>query len=208
MGYIYKITNDINNKQYIGLTFKEDPFERWKKHLSDYKYMTQYSNRPLYVAMQKYGVQHFHFTIIDQQKDNNKLKEKQQYYIKLFNTYNQGYNATLGGDGNKKEIQQQEKKQIVNLYQQGYSIKQLSQKFHHKDSTISYILQELNCSINKNNQPKKVLQIDKETGEILNSFNSFLEAAKFLNKTGKGSHISEVCKGKRKSAYGFFWKTI
>ena len=36
MAYIYKITNDINNKVYIGKT-EQEPMRRWKSHLSKYK---------------------------------------------------------------------------------------------------------------------------------------------------------------------------
>lgn len=75
MGYIYKITNDINNKIYIGLTNLQNPVDRWKKHLQDYKKATLYSKRPLYEAMQKYGIQHFSFQIIEE-TDNTAEREK------------------------------------------------------------------------------------------------------------------------------------
>lgn len=207
MGFIYKITNDINNKGYIGLTFKEDPFERWKKHISDYQYMTKYSKRPLYIAMQKYGIQHFHFQVLIEQEDEEKLKELEKYYINLYNTYLNGYNATLGGDGHQ-QISLDQKKEIVSLYQKGQSINSLAKTFNHRTTTISNILQEFNCKQRDDFKPKKVLQLNKQTGQVLNQFNSFLQAAKFLNKTGNGGHISEVCSGKRKSAYGYFWKLI
>lgn len=205
MGFIYKITNDINDKLYIGLTFKEDPFDRWKKHLSDYKYMTKYSHRPLYQAMLEYGVDKFHFEIIEEQPDTEKLKEKQKYYIKLYNTFENGYNATIGGDGSVKEISKEEEEEIISLYEKGESISNLAVLFHHRSDIISNLLKKNNFTIESG--AKKVLQIDKETGKILNYFNSFMEAANFLGKTGKGSHISEVCSGKRKSAYGYYWKT-
>lgn len=62
--------------------------------------------------------------------------------------------------------------------------------------------------INKKPAKRGVRQIDKNTGEILNTFNSISEAYDFLGKTTKGSHISEVCKGKRKTAYGYKWEFI
>lgn len=37
LGYVYKITNDINGKVYIGKTELVDPYDRWKEHLQDYK---------------------------------------------------------------------------------------------------------------------------------------------------------------------------
>ena len=104
MGYIYKITNDINNKVYIGLTDLDNPIDRWTKHISEYNAARTYTKRPLYDAMYKYGIEHFHFEIIE--KTDN-LQEREQYWIKYYRSYIgfddcKGYNATLGGEGSKK----------------------------------------------------------------------------------------------------------
>lgn len=50
-----------------------------------------------------------------------------------------------------------------------------------------------------------VKQIDINTGEVINIFKSSAEAARFLG-VSKGSHITEVCKGYHKQAYGYFWQ--
>ena len=58
MSYIYKITNDINNKVYVGktnLTIEK----RFREHCTDSKKFT-IEKRPLYNAMNKYGIEHFH----------------------------------------------------------------------------------------------------------------------------------------------------
>ena len=55
-------------------------------------------------------------------------------------------------------------------------------------------------------EPKKVAQIDKDTNEVIQTFNSVGEAARFINKGS--SHITEVCNGKRKSAAKFVWKKV
>ena len=64
MGYIYKITNDVNGKMYIGKTERENPEDRWKEHLRGYK-KERFEKRPLYYAMNKYGTEHFHFEVIE-----------------------------------------------------------------------------------------------------------------------------------------------
>lgn len=51
---------------------------------------------------------------------------------------------------------------------------------------------------------KKVWQCDKKTHNKIQLFNSFAEAGKFIN--GSHSNIINVCKGKRKSAYGYYWE--
>jgi len=57
MPYIYVITNDVNEKQYVGKTL-ETIDKRFKQHIRD-RNRDEYRNRPLYRAMNKYGVDHF-----------------------------------------------------------------------------------------------------------------------------------------------------
>ena len=58
MAYIYRIINDINSKVYVGKT--ENPIEkRFKEHCVD-AFRDRNEKRPLYAAMRKYGIEHFH----------------------------------------------------------------------------------------------------------------------------------------------------
>lgn len=95
MGFIYKITNQLNDKAYIGLTTKTIE-ERWQDHLNSINRLKE--NRPLYYALAKYGPQNFSIEKIEE-IDNNHLGEREIYWIDFFDTYNNGYNATRGGDG-------------------------------------------------------------------------------------------------------------
>lgn len=52
---------------------------------------------------------------------------------------------------------------------------------------------------------RAVFQIDSETDKIIRKFESVAEAARAVGKA-KGSHITEVCKGKYKTAYGYKWE--
>lgn len=63
-------------------------------------------------------------------------------------------------------------------------------------------------SLSVRDERKAVEQYDLE-GNYINSFNNYMEAARSLGitSTGASSHISEVVRGKRKSAYGYIWKT-
>ena len=103
IAYIYKITNDVNGKMYVGKTRYINPEKRWKEHLNDYK-KTRCEKRPLYSAMNKYGEDHFHFEAIEEIKNDDIACEREKYWIEKFRTYVgfedcNGYNATLGGDG-------------------------------------------------------------------------------------------------------------
>lgn len=94
MAYIYSITNTINQKQYVGLTRQANPYDRWKQHLEDSKYRPSY---PIHLAINKYGVDNFKFRLIEECSDD-KVEEREIYYIAKFNTFYEGYNATLGGN--------------------------------------------------------------------------------------------------------------
>lgn len=94
---IYKITNLINQKSYIGKSKNIE--ERWKSHLRPSSWTAQ-PNKPLYRAFKKYGIQNFSFTVLEELLEyDKKSNEREKYWIQYFNTYKNGYNATLGGDG-------------------------------------------------------------------------------------------------------------
>lgn len=90
---IYKITNKINGKCYIGQS--NDIKRRWKEHRSKYSWKT---NHVIYRAFKKYGFENFTFEIVEE-CEIELLSEKEIYYISKFNTYNDGYNETAGGEG-------------------------------------------------------------------------------------------------------------
>ena len=93
-GYIYKVTNLINQKAYIGKTVGSIE-ERWKEHKRDCK---RFSDRPLYRALNKYGIDNFKVELVEE-VDIKNLSEREIYWIGYYHTYTEGYNATLGGDG-------------------------------------------------------------------------------------------------------------
>lgn len=110
MAYIYSITNLVNEKQYIGLTRYANPYDRWKKHLDKSKYNAEH---PIHRAISKYGSDNFKFRVLEECSDD-KVEEREIYYIEKFNTFYEGYNATLGGniryDTDAKPITQYNKK--------------------------------------------------------------------------------------------------
>ena len=112
---IYKVTNKINGKIYIGQTIKSLA-ERWGQHCRSKK-NTFFSR-----AIQKYGKENFTVEQIDVACDRDELDKKEQYWIAYFDSMNpqKGYNLTSGGftnkhisDDVKKRISQSEKGKIV-----------------------------------------------------------------------------------------------
>lgn len=85
---IYKITNKLSGKTYIG---QSNDIER---RLKEHKYK---KDIPIELAIQKYGVENFIFEILEE-CPLNELDEKEKYYINLYNTYRgNGYNCNEGG---------------------------------------------------------------------------------------------------------------
>lgn len=99
---IYKITNLITNKIYIGKT--NDSERRWKDHqrLAFTEGHKEY-NKALYQSMRKYGIENFIFELIEEIEEYDTLSgQREKYWVSYFDSYNNGYNETLGGDGGSK----------------------------------------------------------------------------------------------------------
>ena len=97
---IYKITNLINKHAYIGQS-KNIEF-RIKTHFK--KAFIEASDeyyKVLYIAIRKYGKENFKIEILEELPDATRaqLNARESYWIDYYNTYNNGYNETLGGDG-------------------------------------------------------------------------------------------------------------
>ena len=91
---IYKVTNKINGKVYIGQSV--DIGRRWREH------MTVKDDIYFHKAIQKYGVENFKWEVIEKCKKKD-LDEREIYWIEYYDSFNKGYNCTKGGDGNSGE---------------------------------------------------------------------------------------------------------
>lgn len=98
VGYIYFITNKVNGKKYVGKTI--DIERRLSRHFNDLKSGTHHSHK-LQRAFDKYGKENFivtyeTYTAITEEE----LSKLEMDIIKREDSYCNGYNETLGGDGN------------------------------------------------------------------------------------------------------------
>ena len=134
---IYKITNLINDKSYIGQSIHIE--ERWRKHRN---YPSEYSEYPLYRAFRKYGLENFSFEILEYCQENE-LNEKEKYYISLYQTFGQGYNQTEGGEGASGfpiKLSLQDIQEIYDLLlNSNISQRKIAQEFSVGEDTISEI---------------------------------------------------------------------
>ena len=90
---IYCIENLINGKRYVGQSI--DVYRRWSSHRNESVVSRDYF---LYQAFRKYGIENFCFFILEECNEEA-LNEREIYWIKQFDTFNNGYNMTLGGAG-------------------------------------------------------------------------------------------------------------
>lgn len=100
---IYKITNTITKKIYIGQSI--DIYRRWWEHKA--RYQNQDNNcydKPLYRSMRKYGIDNFCFEIIEECMPDE-LNSKEIFYMQYYNTITpNGYNVAFGTDKNPNNI--------------------------------------------------------------------------------------------------------
>ena len=200
MSYIYKITNTYNNKAYIGKTDHSNPINRWKEHLRDCRKETE-QKRPLYSAINKYGVEAFTFEVLE---ETSQPSEREVYYIEYYKTFTNGYNATKGGDGTSKI----NKDEIISYYlKHNPTMKELALQLKLDQKTCRKVLKEHGIVHTKKieNLYKSVTQLTLD-GVPVQTFTSISEAAKTLGDIKYTTNISRCCRGLRQTTLGFKWK--
>lgn len=210
---IYKITNKINNKSYIGQSI--DIERRWKSHKTEpfNPNSTQY-NTIFYKAIRKYGIKNFIFEILEE-CPQEQLNEREQYWIEYYATYTQqtnanGYNMTIGGQAPSFLYNTED---ILNLWNEGKTISDIARVLNCNVATIASRLEMNNISkkdrLYRANAYKAV-PVEQYTlnGDFVAEYPSISAAVRSLNEDANGdtSNICYTCEHKLTSAYHFIWK--
>lgn len=210
MAYVYKITNDVNQKIYVGKTqFSIE--KRFGEHCRDSQKQTE-EHRPLYAAMRKYGIEHFHIELLE---ETDSPEERERYWIEELGSFKYGYNATLGGDG-KPYIDYDV---IIATYQKVQNATEVAKQLNINDSSVRSILKSRNISLRDSSDIMrekygKITNMYSLSGEYIRSFPSARAAGNYLIENGLTKcklttirqHISEVCRGKRQTAARYKWQ--
>lgn len=228
IGTIYKLTSP-SNKCYIGQTI--NLVERKRTLYNPNKY---YSGHRLDNAIKKYGIENFQYEIIIQivesskEKLREKLDELEKVYIEKYDSYNNGYNMTLGGSGSNGCFQTEESKRKISEKAKGRKGSMLGRHLtEEQKNKISNFAKtrtgEKNPFYGKTHSEETKLKIGKANSipilqldlneNIITEFPSAKDAARSLGKPRADSEIIKVCKGyispsgKRYiTALGYKWK--
>ena len=135
MGFIYKITNKINGKVYVGQT-NRGLETRWREHKS--RAGCHYTSH-LYSAIDKYGIDNFIFEKIEEIAEEY-LDEKERFWISYYDSNNpqKGYNLTIGGQGKRNYNIEK----IRNLWDKGKSVGEIVTELNCDKSTVREALLE------------------------------------------------------------------
>ncbi len=210
LGYIYKITNTITGKIYIGQTL-QPPSRRWRQHeLSAMNTARNDSKLPLHMSMRKHGLDAFQYEVIETCEDEV-INDREIYWISYYDSTNplKGYNLSSGGGGTSYYNMDT----LLSLWNQGKGIKEISEIMGIDRGFLALRLKEKGITTDeinsrryfsaKQSRSNPVYQYSLE-GEYLRMFHSVQEARAV---TGIG-HIEKCCNGKQKQAGGFIWSYI
>ena len=178
MGYIYKITNTLNDKVYIGQTIKtvQKRFTQHKNN-SNKEYFSQIV---LYKAFNKYGIENFICEEIEE-VPNDKLDEREKYWIEYYDSYFNGYNSTLGG--RTTQLYNWDTDDIIEIYMILKSARAVAKEIGCDHSTIDRILNENGVKrFTPSQQQSKPLYFKKK--DEIHHFETTREAAEWLIENG------------------------
>ena len=147
---IYKITNLINGKCYIGQSINIT--ERWREHRTRYHQPSfKQFNCPLYRAMRKYELKNFSFEVIedcsyleDENEYRKELNKREKFWITYYksNISDFGYNLTEGGDAQSERYKKLSEEQILEIKSMlisGITQANIANKYGVSQTVISYI---------------------------------------------------------------------
>lgn len=176
-GIIYKVTNKVNGKSYIGQTRYTLEF-RWRQHIH------KKDNSYFHNAIRKYGQENFILEILEECPVSI-LNEREIFYIAKYNTFKEGYNLTIGGDGNRRLLLDNSYDEIKELYLSGFSSNKIATLYNVDKASIVKILKQFGVKIRSNS-----LNINKqEFNELVQDYQngySLRELAKRYNCTAPG----------------------
>jgi group I intron endonuclease len=199
MAHIYKITNP-KEEVYIGQTID------LKGRMHRYSTVSKSSlGRSIYNSLKKYGWDNHTFDVIEVCEEN-KLNERERFWIKKFNSFNKGLNLTEGGSSgrhNHETCLKKSKSMTGKTHSKETRQKMSDTKKNHPMYTKEWKDKMRKGAWSSKTSAKPILQFDKEHN-LIKEWESSRKAAREL-----GLHIgplSSALNGKYHTCGGFVWK--
>ena len=221
MGLIYKITNKVNGKIYIGQT-TQSLDHRWKTHLRVSK--SKVPHHAIHDAIRKYGKDNFSVEIVEDEISGIELGNREIFWIQHYNSLvPNGYNIRKGGDDSgRKQVYKIDlvTNEILDIYDSATEASEMNNidlsgltkvcrqienrgtyggfKWCYAENYSKEYLEEIaiHCS-------RKICQIDQYSGELIKVWGCVQEAVSALN-VNKPS-LSMCLTGRNKTAGGYCW---
>ena len=224
MGFIYKITNTITKKCYIGETKKNNPYLRWNEHKRTIE--KGIGCPALQDAVKKYGIEYFKFEILIICFDDDRYKFEIDYIKKYNSIVPNGYNLTKGGEGGGflgkihsvnvvKNISHTSKQNYIDNPELRKQISERNTILMNNIETKNKIKQSvLNTDRCKNLQENKLsfkeLKVEVAQFSMDNIFINKYDSIKSAEENTGVNHknISKAINHKCKSSGGFIWKRL
>ena len=179
MGYTVYVHECPNGKRYVGITIQK-PNDRWKNGVG-YR-----NNRHFFNAILKYGWDNITHTILHEGLSRAEACELEQKYIREFDSINNGYNHSIGGNASSLGFHHTEEAKR--------KIAEASRGRRNSDEAIRRVAEARSIPVN-------VYDID---GNYLTTYKSIVEAEK---ATGvDNSNITATCKGKYQQSSGYIFR--
>lgn len=193
-GFIYIITNTVNNKVYVGQTIRSLE-ERWREHCRTKCHKGEL-NMLIKKAIQKYGRENFNITELEKCKIEE-LNEKEVYYINLYNSYKEGYNMTKGGTSGTKPLKltKEQQESCLELYKLGFSLREIAKEFNVDKATIKHIVELSNLSI----RATRTYKLSQEDRISIIEDSKIMSRKEIMQKWHiSKSYLSQLINGKRR----------
>ena len=190
---IYKITNNINGKIYIGQS------RHIKSRWSDHKHC--HKDTPLYNDMWEYGIENFSFDVLEE-CEIEELNEKEKYWVSFYDSHNNGYNLTPGGGG--ASIYRVDPRILYEKYQELQSVSATAEVCGCSMGTVRRAIQSAGIDLTHLAEEKQVLQIDPNTLEVVHIYDSLKAAGVAMGLSY--SAISRVANHHGDNAGGYYWR--
>lgn len=199
MAFIYKISFKTTPKVYIGQTGRTIEI-RFAEHVYD---AFHGSELLIHRAIRKYGIENCHLDLVE---ETDEPLEREKFWIAFYDSFNNGYNMTIGGEGTVQYGFDPE--EIVTAYSTYGTVESAAKSLNVPPSIISKYLKAAGFETNGNKEGVRLLDLD---GTEIRTFDKCIDAAKYvIEKQGLTSSpdnvvitINKVCNGKQPSAYGY-----